>query len=43
MLLDNADLRNDFARRGIQRIGESFSWEKAARQMTQLYTKVMAA
>ena len=43
MLLDNPDMRNDFARRGIQRIGESFSWEKAARQMTQLYAKVMAA
>jgi len=43
MLLDNPDLRNDFARRGRQRIGEYFSWEQAARQMTQLYAEVMAA
>jgi glycosyltransferase involved in cell wall biosynthesis len=43
MLLDNPDLRNDFARRGIQRIGEHFSWDHAARQMTRLYAQVMAA
>ena len=43
MLLDNRELRDDFARRGQQRIGEHFSWEQAARQMTQLYAEVMAA
>ena len=42
MLLDNPDLRNDFARRGRQRIDKHFSWEQAARQMTRLYAKVMA-